>query len=176
MIGRPGAWSRHVGPALLQSLVATVRDVAGTPELWRPLVQHDAVERWAVPLFLGETSEVWLQGWPPGERVELHDHGGASGALCVLEGRLVEAFARGLGATRLHRRHLSRGSVSAFGAEYVHDVVNGGWRQALSIQAYSPRMTAMTFYELVPGVGFRVLRIEAPAHREPAETVAQAPR
>ena len=32
----------------------------------------------------------------------------------------------------------------------------------------------MTFYELVPGVGLRVLRTEAPAHREPAEPVSSA--
>jgi hypothetical protein len=62
MIGSSGGLSRRARPARLRSLVPTVCDVAARPKRWAPLVHHDALERLAVPLLLGETSEVWLQG------------------------------------------------------------------------------------------------------------------
>jgi hypothetical protein len=80
----------------------------------------------------------------------------------------VETFAVSLGATSLRAHGLPWGRCRPSALSTSHDVVNRG-RQGLTIQAYSPRMTSMTFYELVPGVGLRVLHSEAPAHRDPAE-------
>jgi predicted metal-dependent enzyme (double-stranded beta helix superfamily) len=114
-------------------------------------------------LAVNERSEVWLQGWPVGEHVELHDHGGASGALCVVEGRLAETYAA-LDVPRLRHRRLPPGAVSAFGPDYVHDVVNTGRSQALSIQVYSPRLLSMTFYSFGRGSGLEAVRSELSDH------------
>ena len=91
-------------------------------------------------------TEAWLLGWPAGERIELHDHGGSSGAFCVVKGRLVETFVRP-GDDHVRQRRLRTGWVVGFGPEHVHDVTNGGTTQALSIHVYSPRLTTMTFYD-----------------------------
>src|SRR5437588_8098706 len=115
----------------LQWLSAVAQGWAEQPAEWRPLVHHDATGRWVEPLAVNEHSEVWLQGWPAGEHVELHDHGGASGALCVVEGRLAETYAVRWDAPRLRRRLLQPGAVSAFEPDYVHDIVNTGRSQAL---------------------------------------------
>ena len=103
---------------------------------------------------------------PAGEHVELHDHGGASGALCVVAGQLVETWATGLSATRLRQRRLDRGAVAAFGPEHVHDVVNAGRSHALTIQVYTPRLVSMTYYAFHRGErrGLEPVRTELSDH------------
>ena len=157
------AFTRRFRSPAVQWLATVAQGWASQPEVWRPLVRHDAGGRWVAPLAVNEHSEVWLQGWPVGEHVELHDHGGVSGALCVVEGRLAETFAAGPDATRLRRRRLDTGAVSAFGPDYIHDVVNAGQTQALSIQVYSPRLVSMTFYAVRRG-GLEPVRSEATDH------------
>ena len=148
----------------LQWLATVAQGWAEQPAVWRPLVRHDAGGRWVAPIAVNEHSEVWLQGWPVGEHVELHDHGGVSGALCVVEGRLAETWAEGRTAPRLRRRRLAAGAVAAFGPDYIHDVVNAGRTQALSIQVYSPRLVSMTFYDFRRGHGLQPVREELTDH------------
>ena len=148
----------------LRWLATVAQGWAEQPEVWRPLVRRDAGGRWVVPLAANEHSEVWLCGWPVGEHVELHDHGGASGALCVVDGRLAETWAEGRTAPRLRRRRLAAGAVAAFGPDYIHDVVNAGRTQALSIQVYSPRLITMTFYGFHRGRGLEPVREELSDH------------
>ena len=156
--------TRPFRPPTLRWLATVAQGWAEQPAIWRPLVHHAAAARWVEPVALNEHSEVWLQGWPVGEHVELHDHGGVSGALCVIEGRLAETYADGWDAARLRRRRLRPGVVSAFGPDYVHDVVNAGRTQALSIQVYSPRLLSMTFYAFRRGRGLEVVRRELSDH------------
>jgi len=156
----------------LQWLATVAQGWADQPAVWRPLVHYGATGRWVEPLLVNDHSEVWLQGWPAGEHVELHDHGGASGALCVVQGVLAEAWAAGPDAARLRHRRLRPGAASAFGPEYVHDVVNTGRGQALSIQVYSPRLVAMTFYAR-RGRRLEAVRTELSDH--PVITPAEAP-
>ena len=148
----------------LRWLATVAQGWAEQPAVWRPLVRYDAGGRWVAPLAINEQSEVWLQGWPVGEHVEFHDHGGVSGALCVIQGRLAETWAEGRAAPRLRRRRLPAGAVSAFGPEHIHDVVNAGRAQALSIQVYSPRLVSMTFYDFIRGHGLRAVREELTDH------------
>lgn len=61
-----------------------------------------------------------------------------------------------------HRR-LPEGALVSFGPDHIHDVVNGGARQALSIHAYSPRLRSMTFYENRPDRGLAAVRTEVSA-------------
>jgi hypothetical protein len=148
----------------LQWLAAVAQGWAEQPAEWRPLVHHGATGRWVEPLLVNEHSEVWLQGWPGGEHVELHDHGGASGALCVVAGELAETYAADPDTARLRRRRLRPGASSAFGPDYIHDVVNIGRAQALSIQVYSPRLVSMTFYAPRRGHGLEAVRTELSDH------------
>ncbi len=48
-------------------------------------------------------------------------------------------------------RTLPAGQVRAFGAGYVHDVVNVWTEPAVSVHAYSPPLTVMRRYELTAG-------------------------
>jgi hypothetical protein len=125
--------------------------------------------------------EAWLLGWPVGEGIELHDHGTSSGALVVVEGTLLETYIHAsdwvrpggrpfLGGSRRHcrgdtprpprHRRLPEGALVSFGPDHIHDVVNGGARQALSIHVYSPRLRSMTFYENRPDRGLAAVRTE----------------
>jgi predicted metal-dependent enzyme (double-stranded beta helix superfamily) len=58
-----------------------------------------------------------------------------------------------------HRR-LPEGALVSFGPDHIHDVVNAGARQALSIHVYAPRLRSMTFYENRPDRGLAPIRTE----------------
>jgi predicted metal-dependent enzyme (double-stranded beta helix superfamily) len=154
----PGALAPVVGLELTE-LVGLAVDLARRRELRRPKVWQGDKQRWYVPLLADEHTEAWLLGWPAGGRIELHDHGGSSGAYCVVKGRLVETFARP-GDDHLRQRRLRTGWVVGFGPDHIHDVTNGGSSQALSVHVYSPRLTTMTFYDHRSNGGLEVLRTE----------------
>jgi hypothetical protein len=140
------------------------RRLAESPELWWPRVRRDSGERWYVPLLEGPEFEAWLLGWPVGQGIELHDHGESSGALVVVEGALLETYVEASEwlrpDARLRHRRLPEGASVAFGPDHIHDVVNGGGRQALSIHVYSPRLRSMTFYENTADRGLAAVRTE----------------
>jgi hypothetical protein len=110
--------------------------------------------------------EVWLICWDVGQMTLLHDHGSSGGAFVVVDGALLEDHGRP-GAGRLHQRRIPRGRVRSFGPSYVHNLTNPGPGLATSIHAYSPRLTTMTYYAVLPGgaVPVRTLPVESP---EPA--------
>jgi predicted metal-dependent enzyme (double-stranded beta helix superfamily) len=138
------------------------RELADAAELWWPRVRRDTGQRWYVPLLEEPDFEAWLLGWPIGQGIELHDHGSSSGALVVVEGTLLETYVDTSDrvAGRLRHRRLPEGASIAFGPDHIHDVVNGGARQALSIHVYSPRLRSMTFYEDTPDRGLAAVRTE----------------
>ena len=100
-------------------------------------------------LELTDTVEIWAIHWPKDEGLELHDHGGSVGALWVLDGTLEEHYLTP--EKSLARRSLVSGGGAAFGARYVHDVVNTQDAPATTVHAYSPPMPSMTFYRLEQG-------------------------
>ena len=144
--------------------VSIARTLADSPELWWPRVRRDSGQRWYVRLLEEPDFEAWLLGWPVGEGIELHDHGSSSGALVVVEGTLLETYVEATDwlrpGARLRHRRLAGGDSVAFGPDHIHDVVNGGGRQALSIHVYSPRLREMTFYENTPDRGLAAVRTE----------------
>ena len=92
--------------------------------------------------------ELWLISWPAGTGTGWHDHGAASGAFTVLRGTLTEYTWDGV----LHARTLNQGAGRAFRSNHIHDVANeADAAPALSLHAYTPRLAAMTTYELVRG-------------------------
>ncbi|MCM3554319.1 cysteine dioxygenase [Janibacter melonis] len=91
--------------------------------------------------------QVWLIRWPPGTSTGWHDHGRAVGAFTVVRGALTERTR----VAQVQEERLGAGDGRAFGASHVHDVVNLGEDEAVSIHAYSPSLEQMTHYDLVDG-------------------------
>ncbi|KUI06620.1 cysteine dioxygenase [Mycolicibacterium acapulense] len=109
-------------------------------------------ERWFTRLHGDDELDIWLISWVPDRSTEMHDHGGSLGALTVISGALRETRWDG-GALR--RRRLHAGDQAAFPLGWVHDVVWAPERDTsapvtptLSVHAYSPPLTAMSYYEV----------------------------
>ncbi|MFI5780016.1 cysteine dioxygenase [Nocardia sp. NPDC051570] len=110
--------------------------------------------RWATRLSADDEVDVWLIGWVPDQSTELHDHAGSMGALTVLSGALSEYRWNG---RELRNRTLTAGDQASFPLGWVHDVVRAPDQFAgaptpdnptLSVHAYSPPLTAMSYYEV----------------------------
>lgn len=91
--------------------------------------------------------DIWLISWVPERSTELHDHGGSLGALTLLSGSLNEFRWDG---AQLRCRQLNAGDQAGFPLGWVHDVV---WAPSdtpagptVSVHAYSPPLTAMSYY------------------------------
>lgn len=123
-------WSRTDLARLTRLLVTRA---AG--ELHRA-ARFDPAARWYLRLARTEQVEVWLLTWTPGQHTLPHDHGGASGAYTVLDGRLTETWRDG--PARSLRADRGAGRGAAFSADRVHVVSNDGPLNAISVHAYSP--------------------------------------
>jgi len=108
--------------------------------------------RWEL-IVADETFEAWVIAWPPGGSIELHDHGGSRGAIAVRTGELLETSVAqsSFGRFETRSRRLRRGDALAMAEGYVHDVVNPGRTEAMSVHVYAPRLTSMTYYRLSDG-------------------------
>jgi rhodanese-related sulfurtransferase/predicted metal-dependent enzyme (double-stranded beta helix superfamily) len=133
----------RLSPAQLRSV--TVK-IAERPEFWADLVVRDPDVRWYLPLHRSNACDVWLLAWERGQDTDWHDHGGSSGSFAVAEGGLLEHY-RIPSGRRLARRHLAAREAVAFGPGHVHDVAHAGEGCATSIHAYSPPLSAMTYYK-----------------------------
>ncbi len=128
----------------------------------------DPVERWSTRLESDDDLDLWLISWTPDRSTDLHDHAGSLGALTVLSGALREYRWTG---SDLALRVLSAGDQASFPLGWVHDVQHHasappergvhqtqipserlsssvGPGPTLSVHAYSPPLTAMSFYEV----------------------------
>lgn len=121
-------------------------------------------ERWFTRLHGDDELDVWLISWVPDRSTELHDHGGSLGALTVVSGALRETRWDG---EALRRRRLRAGDQAAFPLGWVHDVVWTPERDlstpvtpTLSVHAYSPPLTAMSYYEVTEHKRLRRKRTE----------------
>ncbi len=115
--------------------------------------------RWYARLHADDDFDVWLISWVTGQATELHDHGGSLGALTVLSGALHEYRWDG---ERLRRRRLDAGDQAGFPLGWVHDVTAASTTspETLSVHAYSPPLTAMSYYEVTPRHRLRRVRTE----------------
>jgi mannose-6-phosphate isomerase-like protein (cupin superfamily) len=130
-----------------------VRDLAGVVQHWtdrrrdwQPLLRCLDGERWSGLLHVEDDFDVWLITWPVQTGTQLHDHGNSAGAFEVISGSLEEIYFR----RRMRRRSLRAGSRVAFPAGAIHDVRNAGvdgGSHAISVHAYSPPLTSMTYYD-----------------------------
>jgi hypothetical protein len=149
-------------PDLLQATDQAADDVlSGRCDHLLPDGGVPATERWFTRIHGDEELDVWLISWVPGQATELHDHGGSLGALTVLSGSLNEFRWDG---RRLRRRRLDAGDQAGFPLGWVHDVVwaprpapvarsgaapsSPPLQPTLSVHAYSPPLTAMSYYDV----------------------------
>jgi hypothetical protein len=89
---------------------------------------------------------VRLLSWQNDRSSDWHDHGGSSGAFYVADGALSERY-RGDDGVAIASRRLAAGQHGAFGPSHVHDVVHAAGRPAVSVHAYSPPLTGLTYYD-----------------------------
>jgi quercetin dioxygenase-like cupin family protein len=127
----------------LADLTALTRHVAAEVRAGRHDVQVDPARRWYRLLRSGDDVDVWLISWATEQAAELHDHAGSLGALTVVSGSLVEQRWTGAG---LRSRRLRAGRSVSFPLGHVHDVGNRAPTPAVSVHAYSPPLTAMSYY------------------------------
>lgn len=111
-------------------------------------VTADASRRWHVRIHQNEDVDVWLISWTHSQRTELHDHGDSCGVFTVVEGALREAVWDG---ETLRERSVDSGETVRFGSAYVHDVYNEANDVAVSVHAYSPPLSKMSYYDVQDG-------------------------
>lgn len=115
--------------------------------------------RWSTRLHADDDLDVWLISWVPDASTELHDHAGSLGALTVLSGSLVEYRWAG---DALERRLLEAGDQASFPLGWVHDVMRAPVSTTpgptLSVHAYSPPLTAMSYYDVTKASTLRRTR------------------
>jgi Cysteine dioxygenase type I len=156
-------------PDLLHATDQAADDVlSGRCDHLMPEAGVPDTERWFTRIYGDEELDLWLISWIPGHATELHDHGGSLGALTVLSGSLNEFRWDG---RRLRRRRLDAGDQAGFPLGWVHDVV---WaprsiegpatavpvEPTLSVHAYSPPLTAMSYYDVTERNTLRRRRTE----------------
>lgn len=133
-------------PYGLEDLQELTREVAAEVRAGRHEVVIDPERRWYRLLRSDGLVDVWLISWATEQIAELHDHAGSLGALTVVSGALTER--RWSGPTGLRTRTLRHGRGAAFPLGHVHDVANTAEQAAVSVHAYSPPLTAMSYYSV----------------------------
>ena len=133
----------------LAGLVDLVGSIAADTDLWRPRVHFEETGRWWTKLVDEPDVDVWLLTWLRDQDTDLHDHGGSSAAFTVVEGRLRELRPDGRRTPSFRREP---GETVWVSPGVVHDVGNPWTAPAVSIHAYSPPLSQMTYYRQGSGV------------------------
>ena len=139
----------------IAGLTALTRRFAGQVRAGLHPVRIDPERRWYRLVHADDYVDVWLISWATEQAAELHDHAGSLGALTVVSGSLVEQRWVGDG---LRSRELRAGHSVGFSLGHVHDVGNPAPAPAVSVHAYSPPLTAMSYYAVEPGGRLRRTR------------------
>ncbi len=128
------------------ALLAVVTRLAVQPALWRPAVRFDTASRHWERLPGPDGVDVWLLTWLPDQSTELHDHGESAAAFTVLSGAVDET--RPLPPTgALRTRRLRAGATRWVPPGALHDVRGSAGGPAVSLHAYSPPLSSMTYYD-----------------------------
>jgi hypothetical protein len=139
--------SGRLSVAELEDVVAAV---AADRELWSDLVGNEPpAARQRITLLKTANHEVLLLVWSPHEPSDWHDHGGSSGGYAVVAGELSERY-RAADGVEIVARRLVAGDVGGFGHDHLHDVVPRSEGPIVSVHAYSPAISTMTYYEQTP--------------------------
>ena len=134
------------GDLTTDQLEQLVNRVVAAPQLWQPLVVHDAERRRYRLLFEDDRIDLWVLAWMPGQGTGFHDHDLSGVGLAVAQGMIVERqMLLPEGATRLELR---LGDSRQGGAGYIHSVGYGEGDPAVSIHAYSPPLIRVGQYKV----------------------------
>lgn len=119
---------------------------------WSDYVRHDPNERYFHQLYRDPNLDAWLICWLNAQDTGYHDHDVSSGAVCVVEGELVEDYLyRGDdGWIREQTRSRAAGSVWHFDPASIHGLRHPGGPPVTSIHVYSPALWRMGHYEAGP--------------------------
>lgn len=132
-------------PLTAADLAARLADLAHSPRSWAQEAIFDASGRWWKRIEHSADLDIWLLTWLSGHSTDLHDHGGSAGAFTVLYGALTEVRVspNRLGVTK---EAVKAGTSVQISPVAIHDVYNAGPAAAVSLHAYSPPLTRMTYY------------------------------
>lgn len=170
----PNTAPPNTAPLSPGQLVAFAQFLAREIRAGAHVADFDPDRRWHRRLYRDGRVDVWLISWLPEQGTQLHDHGGSSGAFTVIEGQLSEAVhvRQGTAAGSLRERRHRTGATVGFDGRHVHDVRNLDTRPAVSVHAYSPPLTSMTFYDLEGSalVPYAALDTDDPEPTMPAAT------
>ncbi len=155
-------------------LERVVAAVAARPALFEDLIVDDTEHRWWMQLLRTARLDLRILSWEREQSSDYHDHGGSSGAFCVTSGAVAET-ARGADGVTTTTRRFAAGALASFGPDHVHDVTYDLGTPAVSIHAYSPALSNLTYYERTP-LGFlatevRPEEVRGVPHRVVALTV-----
>jgi hypothetical protein len=128
------------------ALRRVVAAVAAHPDLFVDLVVDDPDHRWWMSLHEADNFDLRVLSWERDQESDWHDHGGSSGAYVVTSGSLWERFRADDDSSVTERIVAPREPVS-FGPSHVHDVLYCSGTPAVSVHAYSPPLSALTFYD-----------------------------
>jgi len=128
------------------ALARVVLAVASSPSIYDDLVVDDPAHRWWMTLHEARNFDLRVLSWGPDQSSGWHDHGGSSGAFTVTSGAVAER-SRADDAVGVTTRDFSVGQFATFGPGHVHDVEYMSGHPAVSIHAYSPPLTGLTYYE-----------------------------
>lgn len=129
-------------------LLRLASTVASRPELWRKDVAFDDEHRHYVCLHRDTHVDVWMLCWTPSNDTGWHDHDVSSGAVAVVQGRLLE---RNLAVgTPSITTQVEEGQAFSFGPDHIHRLTGGpaGPAGSVSVHAYSPPLWRMGQYEV----------------------------
>ena len=163
--GDPRRWHDGPTPVSLADLTTITRQVAAEVAAGMHEVRVDHSRRWSRRLHADPHLDVWLISWATEQAAELHDHGGSIGALTVVRGELTEwRWTSGrsddaeitpeelaVAGPGLRRRTLAASAGAAFPLGHVHDVSNRRAEPAVSVHAYSPPLSTMSYYGVERG-------------------------
>jgi quercetin dioxygenase-like cupin family protein len=131
---------RDLNQTELLDLAASVAD---TPQLWREHVAFNDDERRYVSLYRDSHVDVWVLCWTPKNDTGWHDHDISSGAVAVVQGRLIERTLA-VGPAGVAAK-VAAGQVFSFGPDHIHRLT-GLDAGSVSIHAYSPPLWRMGQY------------------------------
>jgi predicted metal-dependent enzyme (double-stranded beta helix superfamily) len=132
----------------LDQLDALVAELVADTAYWQPLLHDSDRDRWWVRLHTDDNVDLWLIVWGPGSGTDLHDHGDSDAAFAVASGELAEVQLGPDG--ELVRTTLAADASRRVAAHVVHDVNGSAPGRSVSVHAYSPPLTQMTYYDRAP--------------------------